>query len=733
MATKKFTTNSPLKTIFTLLVLACMCMQAKAETTTITSLDWWTTDGVQTSWDDEIFVNADQLNEGDQVTITFNCEAGKYLQIFSSEGDNKVTNYTIETGTEPWTYNKYSSAVYNEKYYITIDTRTAQYGLTIKGGATIYSITRFNAGSTDCLPTDKPFIKIAGGMYIRNWYDTFLKIESSNLEGHVGDILRVVTKETGDDAYAFIKNSNWDAVVSGSDKFSIAGWKYYDITINQDLIDKVSVEGSEDNPYIIFGGYNHIVQGVYIIDIIENGSSADSWSDIENNSNMVYATKNSPFTNWSSESGWSSYLIEGSFFANIPQNTMNNIVRVYYTGAAGGQMSATDKVTDASFLVSRSSETIGEKTYDLCYHNFINLTDGEGFIDFPISDVATKFTDYRTPYEEITGELWKLQHNGMLINAVNCNITKVEIRSSLAAKTISGQAVYTHKLSGQIWKPISLPYNLTLDKVTEAFGEQVCDLRTTGISYKEETEGSIYKRSVGIEINYKKVGKDDDNAGRTNDYLAIKANYPYIVKLPTDDYGDITREFTFNVNADVRDYQTFTFRVSDFDTSKITDNDFKAEIEEKLNDQYFDFVSTAPVIEYTVNNVETVEIVQSVSQRTVLPGNAFYFYQGKLYQNTNIYTQINSGLAYIQVSDGLFDLNSSETYPTSGNAKSMSISFSFDDEEETATGINNIETSRKNISATGVYNLSGVRMADDINANLPSGMYIVNGKKYIVK
>lgn len=728
MATKKFTTISPLKTIFTLLVLACMCMQAKAETTTITSLDWWTPEGVQTSWDDVIFVNADQLNEGDEVTITFNCEAEKSLQIFSSEGDNKVTNYTTQNGQAPWTYNQYSSAVYNEKYYITIDTRTANYGLTIKGGATIYSITRFNAGSTDCLPTDKVVTKIASGMYIRNWYDTFLKIESSNLYDHVGDILRVVTKGTGDDAYAFIKNSNWDAVVSGSDKFSIAGWKYYDITINNDLITKLNVNVPEETPsYLILGGYNHIVQGVYII---ENGDSDYDWDAIENNSNMVYATKSGELIKWSSD--WSSYSIEGSFFANIEQNTMNNIVRVYYTDADHGQMSATDNVTDASFLVSRSSETIGDKEYPLCYHNFINLTDGKGYIDFPISDVATKFTNYKTPSEEITGELWKLQHNGMSINAVNCNVTKVEIRSSLAAKTISGQAVYTHKLSDQIWKPISLPYNLTLDKVKAAFGEQVCDLRKTGISYKEETDGSYHKRSVGIEINYKKVGKDNNNNDRSNDYLAIKANYPYIVKLPTDGNGDITRKFTFNVNADVRDYQTFTFRVSDFNTDKITDNEFKAEIKEKLKDQYFDFVSTAPVIEYKVVDVETVEIVKSVSQRTVLPGNAFYFYQGKLYQNTNINTQINSGLAYIQVSDGLFGLNSSETYPTSG-AKSMSISFNFDDEEETATGINNIERTRKSCSATGVYNLSGVRMADNINANLPSGMYIVNGKKYIVK
>lgn len=730
MATKKFTTISPLKTIFTLLVLACMCMQAKAETRrveTVTSLDWWTTEGVQTSWDDEIFVNADQLNKGDKVTITFNCEDGNALQIFSYESEGQVTNYTTGTGTEPWTYNEYSSAVYNEKYNITIDTRTAQYGLTIKGGAKIYSITSFNAGSTDCLPTDKEVTKIASGMYIKNWYDTFLKIESSNLEGHTGDILRVVTTGTGDDAYAFIKNSNWDAVVSGSDKFSIAGWKYYDITINNDLITKLNVNGTEGTPYLILGGYNHTVQGVYII---ENGSSDYDWDSIENNSNMVYATKSGELIKWSSE--WRSCSIDGSFFANIEQNTMNNIVRVYYTDAAGGQMSANDQVTDARFIVSRSSEEINGHTYKLCYHDYINLSDGDGYIDFPISDVATKFSDYRTPSEEITGELWKLQHNGMSINAVNCNVTKVEIRSSLAAKTISGQAVYSHKLSDAIWKPISLPYNLTLDKVKAAFGEQVCDLRKTGISYKEETDGSYHKRSVGIEINYKKVGKDNNNNDRSNDYLAIKANYPYIVKLPTDDNGDITREFTFNVNADVRDYQTFTFRVSDFNTDKITDNEFKAEIEEKLRDQYFDFVSTAPVIEYTVDDVETVEIVNSVSQRTVLPGNAFYFYQGKLYQNTNINTQINSGLAYIQVSDGLFGLNSSETYPTAG-AKSMSISFNFDDEEETATGINNIERTRKSCSATGVYNLSGVRMADDINANLPSGMYIVNGKKYIVK
>lgn len=50
------------------------------------------------------------------------------------------------------------------------------------------------------------------------------------------------------------------------------------------------------------------------------------------------------------------------------------------------------------------------------------------------------------------------------------------------------------------------------------------------------------------------------------------------------------------------------------------------------------------------------------------------------------------------------------------------------DVENTTTGIENVIATPV---ATGVYNLQGIRVADDINAELPAGLYISGGKKYI--
>lgn len=52
----------------------------------------------------------------------------------------------------------------------------------------------------------------------------------------------------------------------------------------------------------------------------------------------------------------------------------------------------------------------------------------------------------------------------------------------------------------------------------------------------------------------------------------------------------------------------------------------------------------------------------------------------------------------------------------------------------TTTGISNVnEDTDAAVNDGVVYNLQGVRVADDMTAPLPKGVYIVNGRKVIVK
>ena len=74
---------------------------------------------------------------------------------------------------------------------------------------------------------------------------------------------------------------------------------------------------------------------------------------------------------------------------------------------------------------------------------------------------------------------------------------------------------------------------------------------------------------------------------------------------------------------------------------------------------------------------------------------------------------------------------------TSSTSTSKSLIFNIDgvDEEEVSTGIDGLfvdgAETNTSISKTGVYSLSGQKISD--NTNLPKGIYIVNGRKMIVK
>ena len=55
--------------------------------------------------------------------------------------------------------------------------------------------------------------------------------------------------------------------------------------------------------------------------------------------------------------------------------------------------------------------------------------------------------------------------------------------------------------------------------------------------------------------------------------------------------------------------------------------------------------------------------------------------------------------------------------------------------DESEVGIDDVKTAEPTGKADGVYTVSGVRLpvsADEVN-NLPAGIYIVNGKKVLVK
>ena len=79
--------------------------------------------------------------------------------------------------------------------------------------------------------------------------------------------------------------------------------------------------------------------------------------------------------------------------------------------------------------------------------------------------------------------------------------------------------------------------------------------------------------------------------------------------------------------------------------------------------------------------------------------------------------------------DGASTIPGFKAYLASGSG-SVKL-FRFDDE----TGINSIDNGKWTIDNADIYNLSGQKMVNGklSNGKLPRGLYIVNGKKVIIK
>lgn len=376
---------------------------------------------------------------------------------------------------------------------------------------------------------------------IKNWYSDPYVLQVNNFDA-VGKTLRVICVDAGDDAYAFLKNNdkNWSSIMSGSDKFSIAGWRYFDIKVNKDLQNIIKAyweDGTEKKGGLLIGGNNYTIYGIYLYGEKQEGSADElAWqeddSDVIDTYTIVKTTEG--------KDGWVSADIPGSFFEYKGQtgnqeegsgvtsttklaNTKNNIIRLVFDdkASAGAQVSAkdTENNCEAAYIRQRRND-------DLRYVNYADCA-GRDHYDFELSDAITKFKTFE---EVITGEegvktgmLSKLLRNGMNVGAKGAKIKSVQIRKSLISKYVKGYAELTgHALSASKWCSITFPYNLTHDQLTNAFGAgvRICELGSSKVKKDEIStgEGSYH---YSILFNFEKIGGNE----------GVNANYPYLIKL----------------------------------------------------------------------------------------------------------------------------------------------------------------------------------------------------------
>jgi len=571
--------------------------------------------------------------------------------------------------------------------------------------------------------------------YIASWYqrESANPISFSSVKDKVklGDVMRVCFRGAVEDSYAFLKDwTNSNEIMTGSDKFSINGWKYMDITVNSALKTLI------DNNDLWIGGNNYTISGIYFL---HDNKSYEDWQDRGSEARSTYT----PSDTEKKLTNWNSFTVDGKYFTykngvesnGKIDNTKNAIIRINYTTTGDeAQISVKDTKSDNNNYIGVYTRNRQYVSNSFVYRDYFDLTSGTGNFDVEFSDAITKFHKEGTNNVPVlgsdgqkTGMMSQIQRDGILVSGKNVTINSVSIIPSQVAKYVSGYAVINHKLSASYYKPISLSCNMD-DQTTikNVFGtNNVYELGTTEVKKEtNSTGGSDYH----IYIHFKKA-------------TSIRANYPYIIKLDGSDKSTFTYD---GVKANTRDYTTYTFYTPAFTYDESITTDEKTKFEEYLKDQQMLFISTAPVIKMKTSSVGDVEVITGVDDYTNLgtynssAGGTcdYYFYKGVLYPNEQD-RSIKSGLAYIQLTENLkkvFD-NPKVVFGQTQAKSGAFYSFALDD-DNTMTGISSVPAhSPRRATATGVYNLNGQRVAasaDELQ-HLPAGIYIVNGHKQVVR
>lgn len=757
-----------MKKYLTFFLLILMSIGSVAQTTT-TELKVGDEGRVNDNWNyREITGFKDQLMVNDYLVISF-------------DAATKGNQYAICSATEKDGDN-YKKLVFNgeKNYFDCVDGQTEctvkiTYDLlnAINSGGLRFeyngltpikaSIKHLNIDLRKFVPEGATSIGNKHPYIIKDWYSDPYVLQDGNFEA-VGKTLRVICVDAGDDAYAFLKknDASWNSIMSGSDKFSIAGWRYFDIKVNKELNDIIKKTWTENNNNyggLLIGGNNYTIYGIYLYGEKQDGSADElAWNEDDSDVIDTYTFENAI----GGTTSWASAYIPGSFFEYKGQtgnqeqgsgvtsttklaNTKNNIIRLVFEGSAPtyAQVYAKDTENECEAAYIRQRQN------DLSYVNYADCAYRNHY-DFELSDAITKFDKDNKVITEAkgvkTGMLSKLLLNGMYVGANRVKIKSVQIRKSLISKYVKGYAELTgHALSASKWCSITFPYNLTHDQLTNAFGAgvRICELGSSKVMKNRDNAGSYH---YSILFNFEKIG---DNEG-------VNANYPYLIKLGSAEHEKADNVYPIeDVVADVRDFQAYEFRSGKFnldaldEVKKPNKNDNVVKIEQDINNKLnndkvcMKFKSTAPVFKISNPSNTEVEKIEGVEGFTLLTpptpqnGDTYYYMRnGALWPVLSQNRRLASGRAYVilpKETKVLFEANGQSG--TQNQSKSI-IAYSIDDEGGNTTGIDEMEFSAPVVrqAQQNVYSLNGQMIRKGVSTvGLPKGIYIVGGKKLIVK
>lgn len=275
-------------------------------------------------------------------------------------------------------------------------------------------------------------------------------------------------------------------------------------------------------------------------------------------------------------------------------------------------------------------------------------------------------------------------------------------------KMLQKSVVYLHRtMNPGTWNSLVLPINLNVGQVKSIFGDQVHISEFKGAYDKNHPQRIIF---------------DPITANRNDpDAIAIEAGKLYLVK-PTADGGmpQGLTEKTFNKDGydiSVTDYYTIvgvTFKKK----SEIADNAYSGRV---MSDPGYEDFDTKKQVQFVGTYVKcfTNDLIPANSY--VLNGNNEGGTAGLWYYRT-VKTKTKGFRGWLQSVQG-----------QASNVFEYEIEGVVEQVNGNTTAIDGIEAAQQH--SANIYNLNGqlVRQGATSTEGLPSGLYIVGGKKLVVK
>lgn len=160
----------------------------------------------------------------------------------------------------------------------------------------------------------------------------------------------------------------------------------------------------------------------------------------------------------------------------------------------------------------------------------------------------------------------------------------------------------------------------------------------------------------------------------------IKSGKPYLIGIPGSDWG---------IDNDLTDYD-----ISFHGQNVIISGDFRSAV-----------------------SGDNFKMKGSLVGKVTLPEDYVMNANGSAFEKDPLGSTVNPFRAYFEATS------------TANLAKSLTIGFGDDDETET-TSLGGISVNKPTTKTDGIYDISGRKVA---NGQLPKGVYIVNGKKVVIK